>query len=77
MNIRNELKGSVKKKIEENKELAIMSKRLATIIRDVPIEVSLEELEYGDYDKDAVIEEFKKFGFTSLYIKTYRFRWWK
>ena len=43
-----------------------MSKRLATIIRDVPIEVSLEELEYGDYDKDAVIEEFKRFGFTSL-----------
>ena len=61
-----ELKGSLKKKIEENKELAIMSKRLATIIRDVPIEVSLEELEYGDYDKDAVIEEFKRFGFTSL-----------
>ena len=61
-----ELKGSVKKKIEENKELAIMSKRLATIIRDVPIEVSLEELEYGDYDKDAVIEQFKRFGFTSL-----------
>ena len=61
-----ELKGSVKKKIEENKELAIMSKRLATIIRDVPIEVNLEELEYGDYDKDAVIEEFKRFGFTSL-----------
>ena len=56
----------MEKKIEENKELAIMSKRLATIIRDVPIEVSLEELEYGDYDKDAVIEEFKRFGFTSL-----------
>ena len=61
-----ELKGSIKKKIEENKELAIMSKRLATIIRDVPIDVSLEELEYGNYDKDAVLEEFKRFGFTSL-----------
>lgn len=61
-----ELKGSVKKKIEEHKDLAIMSKRLATIMRDVPIEVKLEELEYGDYDKEAVVEEFKKFGFTSL-----------
>ncbi|MGL5329147.1 MAG: DNA polymerase I [Peptostreptococcaceae bacterium] len=60
------LKGSVKKKIEENKELAIMSKRLATIIRDVPIEVKLEELEYGEYNKESVINEFKKFGFTSL-----------
>lgn len=61
-----DLKGSVKKKIEENKELAIMSKRLATIIRDVPIDVKLEELEYGDYNTESVIEEFKKLGFTSL-----------
>ena len=61
-----QLKGSVKKKIEENKEQAIFSKKLATIIRDVPIEISLDELSYGDYDKKAVIEEFKKFGFTTL-----------
>lgn len=60
------LKGSVKKKIEENKELAIMSKRLATIIRDVPIEINLDDLEYGDYDKDKVIESFRNLGFTSL-----------
>ena len=61
-----QLKGSVKKKLEENKEQAIFSKKLATIVRDVPIEVSLEELAYGDYDRTAVIEEFKKFGFTTL-----------
>ena len=61
-----QLKGSVKKKIEENKEQAIFSKKLATIIRNVPIEISLDELSYGDYDKKAVIEEFKKFGFTTL-----------
>ena len=60
------LKGSVKKKIEENKEQAVFSKKLATIVRDVPIEVSLEELAFGDYDTNAVIEEFKKFGFTTL-----------
>lgn len=61
-----QLKGSVKKKIEENKEQAVFSKKLATIIRDVPIEVSLEELSFGEYDKNAVIEEFKKFGFNTL-----------
>ena len=60
------LKGSVKKKIEENKEQAIFSKKLATIIRDVPIEVTLEELEFGDYNTNEVIEEFKKFGFNTL-----------
>lgn len=65
----NELKGSIKKKIEENKDLAIMSKRLATIIRDVPIDINLEDLAYGNYDKDEVIEKFKEFGFTSLISK--------
>lgn len=61
-----QLKGSVKKKIEENKELAIMSKRLATIIRDVPIEINLDDLEFGDYNKSDVLDIFRYFGFNSL-----------
>lgn len=60
------LKGSVKKKIEENKEIAIQSKRLATIIRDVPIEVNLDSMVFGDYDKDELLDKFRYFGFTSL-----------
>lgn len=60
------LKGSVKKKIEENKEIAIQSKRLATIIRDVPIEVDLDSMIFGDYDKDELLDKFRYFGFTSL-----------
>ena len=64
-----ELKGSIKKKIEENKELALMSKELATIITNVPLDIKLEDLEYGDYNKDNVIEKFKEFGFTSLISK--------
>lgn len=64
-----ELKGSIKKKIEENKELALMSKELATIITNIPLDIKLEDLEYGDYNKDDVIEKFKEFGFTSLISK--------
>ena len=64
-NIEN-LKGSIKTKIEVNKDLAIMSKRLATIIKDVPIEFELENLEYGNFNKTEVVEEFKYLGFTSL-----------
>ncbi|WP_286312234.1 DNA polymerase I [Romboutsia ilealis] len=60
------IKGSTKKKLEENKELAIMSKKLATIIRNVPVEFKLEELEYGNYNTDDVLEIFKYLGFTSL-----------
>ena len=60
------IKGSPKKKLQENKELAIMSKRLATIIRDVPIEVNLDELIFGDYDKSKLIQVFNELGFNSL-----------
>ena len=60
------IKGSAKKKIEENKDLALMSKKLATIIRDVPIDFELDELEFGKYDKSKVLEEFNKLNFNSL-----------
>lgn len=60
------IKGSTNKKLEENKELAIMSKKLATIIRDVPVEFNLEELEYGNYNTKDILDVFKYLGFTSL-----------
>ena len=64
-----ELKGSIKKKIEENKEEAIHSKWLATIVRDVPIEFDLDKMMFGDYKAEDVIEKFKFFKFTSLIKK--------
>lgn len=64
-----ELKGSIKKKIEENKEEAIHSKWLATIVRDVPIEFNLDKMIFGDYKAEDVIEKFKFFKFTSLIKK--------
>ncbi|CEQ22707.1 DNA polymerase I [Paraclostridium sordellii] len=60
------IKGSSRKKIEEHKHLAIMSKRLATIIRDVPIDITIDDLSFGDYDKANVIEVFNELGFNSL-----------
>ena len=64
-----ELKGSIKKKIEENKDEAIHSKWLATIVRDVPIEFDLDKMIFGDYKVDDVIEKFQFFKFTSLIKK--------
>ena len=43
-----------------------MSKKLATIIRDVPVEFNLEELEYGNYNTKDILDVFKYLGFTSL-----------
>ena len=60
------LKGAQKKKLEENKESAIMSKELATIFREVPLNYSLENMEFGNFEIPEVVEEFKYLGFNSL-----------
>jgi DNA polymerase-1 len=61
-----EVKPRIKKLLEENKEQAFLSQKLATIHRDVPIEFSLEECKWGEYDKGELIEFFEELGFESL-----------
>jgi DNA polymerase I len=59
----------LKEKLEENKDQAIMSKQLATIHREAPIEIGISELEYNGYDGDKVTKLFKELGFNSLLDK--------
>ncbi|MST61966.1 DNA polymerase I [Peptostreptococcus anaerobius] len=63
------LKGAQKKKVEENTESAIMSKELATIDRNIPLDLSFEDMEFGSFDVQAVIKEFQKLKFNSLISK--------
>jgi DNA polymerase-1 len=66
----NEVSGSkLKEKLEENKDQAIMSKELATILRDAPISVEMEDIVYDGYDEQAVIKLFKELNFQSLLDK--------
>ncbi len=60
------LKGNVKNKIEENIDTALMSKRLATIVRDMPIDMNVDELKLENYDEQRIIKLFNTFGFNSL-----------
>lgn len=52
-----ELKGKMKEKVEANAELGLISKKLATILLDVPVEFDAEnfEMESPDYEKVAAI----------------------
>ncbi|OZI12833.1 DNA polymerase I [Bacillaceae bacterium SAS-127] len=59
----------LKEKLAEHKDLALMSKQLATILREVPMEVSLDSLQYEGPDNDQVYELFKDLGFNSLLDK--------
>lgn len=63
------LKGAQKKKVEENMESARMSKDLATIMRDVPIDFDLESMVFGDFETSRVIEKFQELKFNSLISK--------
>jgi len=57
---------SRREKIEESKELAILSKELATIKKDVPIEIDIESLNLKGPNKEKLIEIFKELEFRSL-----------
>ena len=58
-----QLKGKLKEKVEINKEMAIQSKRLATIILDCPIELEEEKLAKKKLNKPALLEIFKELEF--------------
>ncbi|WLR50182.1 DNA polymerase I [Bacillus tianshenii] len=56
----------LKEKLEDNREQALMSKELATIMCDAPIEVKLQDAAYSDYKAEQVRAIFKDLGFNSL-----------
>lgn len=59
----------LKEKLTEFKEQAVLSKELATILREAPIEVQLGDLQFKEYDKEKVSAFFKELGFQSLLNK--------
>ena len=58
-----ELKGKMKEKIEANKELGILSKELATIILDCPVEFHEEDFELNTPDIEKVTQIFQDLEF--------------
>ena len=62
----NEVKGKNGEKLREFREQALLSRRLATIECNVPLEVALETLTVQEPDQETLNSIFKKFGFTSL-----------
>ncbi len=60
------IKGALKEKLERDKVQAIQSKRLATIVRDVPVELDFEAARIDDFDRQSVINIFRELNFFSL-----------
>lgn len=60
------IKGSLGEKIRAGKEDAIMSKKLAKIITDVPVEFHEEDFRLKEWNKPALIEVFLELEFKTL-----------
>ncbi|MDB3937180.1 DNA polymerase I [Flavobacteriaceae bacterium] len=60
------LKGKLKEKIETNKELGLLSKKLATIILDVPVDFSPNEFKFKVKDLLEVKDVFRELEFRRL-----------
>nr|WP_281885809.1 DNA polymerase I [Paenibacillus sp. YYML68] len=60
------IKGKMGEKVAAHADDARMSKELATIYREVPAELPLDELAYSGYEKDALADMFRKLEFKSL-----------
>ena len=61
-----ELKGKMKEKIEANKELGLLSKKLARILLNVPVQFDAKQYELSEPDFSAVKELFQELEFRRL-----------
>ena len=61
-----DLKGKIKEKIEANKDLGVLSKKLATIITDVPVQFNEKDYELSDPDMDAASAIFEELEFRRI-----------
>ena len=69
-----QLKGKMKEKVEASAELGLLSKQLAKIMLDVPVEFHEEDFELSKPDLDKVKELFEELEFRRLkdnFIKTF------
>ena len=64
-----ELKPAVRKKLEENRDLAELSLTLSRISRDVELDFDLRKAHIHDYDKKQVHDLFHRLEFRSLLTK--------
>jgi DNA polymerase-1 len=55
-----------KKALSDQKDEALLSKRLATIVTDAPITLNVEECRTSDYDREKVMALFRELQFRSL-----------
>ncbi|MBL7865167.1 MAG: DNA polymerase I [Cyclobacteriaceae bacterium] len=66
-----ELKGKLKERVEQFGDQAILSKKLATIVTDVPIQYDEEKLAYRGPNKEALTPIFEEMEFKTMMARAF------
>lgn len=66
------LKGKLRENVEEFTEQALLSKQLATIILDVPVEIDLNQLEKSEPSREALQELFDELEFRTFARRVFK-----
>lgn len=64
-----ELKGKLKEKIVDNKDQGLLSKKIATIITDVPFDFEVDDYKYEGHDYDELADFYRRYDMNSLLKK--------
>ncbi len=60
------IKGAMGEKVKKGKEMALLSKKLATIITDAPVEFHVEDFKLKEWDKEKLKQVFAELEFKTL-----------
>lgn len=67
-----ELKGKQREKVEDNREMALLSKRLVTISTQSPVDYKLEDLVRKEFNEEILKELFTELEFKSLHQRVFK-----
>lgn len=61
-----EIKGKMGEKVRNNIDLGLLSKKIATIVTDAPIDLNLDAWKYRKYDYDKLASFYRRYDMNSL-----------
>ena len=61
-----DIRPSVKEKLERDRDQAFFCEKMATLIGDIPLPISMEELNVGKFPSNDIVKTFREMEFTLL-----------
>ena len=63
------VKDKLKEKLEKGKEKAFLSRRLVTLVKDIPMEIGIRECHVGEFNREELLKLLQELEFKSLIME--------